>query len=88
MEFSIEDQVFYVALHPQENQHLGYFIGKGWIGPNICHLCKEEPNTVEHLFKECSFGRDFISDVTSHFDIGIAWDDCSLVDFLENWLKS
>ena len=37
---------------------------------------------------ECSFGRDFISNVASHFDIVLEWDDCSLVAFLENWLKS
>jgi hypothetical protein len=29
--------------------------GRGWEGPNICHLCLKEPETVNHLLVNCYF---------------------------------
>jgi len=28
---------------------------KGWEGPSICHLCKKEPKTANHLLINCIF---------------------------------
>ena len=33
---------------------------RGWFGPNICCLCKNEAETVDHIFVGCSFVKKVI----------------------------
>jgi hypothetical protein len=30
---------------------------KGWVGPDICHLCYKDDETMKHLFIKCPFTR-------------------------------
>lgn len=36
---------------------------RGWSGPNICVLCKDEAENAKHLFVDCSFSREIWSEL-------------------------
>ena len=33
---------------------------RGWFGPIRCFLCKEEAESIDHLFVNCSFAREVL----------------------------
>jgi hypothetical protein len=60
---------------------------KGWQGPNICHLCFKEVESVFHLFVSCSFCREVWNKIFKDFVIMTAWEGSSLCECFENWHK-
>jgi zinc-binding in reverse transcriptase len=46
----------------KDNQYppLDNLIRKGWIMPNICHLCRKEAETAQHMFQQCDYTRQVI----------------------------
>ena len=51
---------------------------KGWIGPNLFHLCFADAESTEHLFIECSFGKEVRMVVTNYFGVSFPWEEYTL----------
>lgn len=60
---------------------------KGWCGPNICFLCLNGPETDDHLFCVCTFGRAVFASVVAHYGLGQVWMGSSLRFCLDTWLQ-
>jgi hypothetical protein len=58
---------------------------KGWEGPNICHLCSKDAESVYHLFVNCSFIQDVWNRIKRELNIMTAWEGSSLFGCYENW---
>lgn len=61
---------------------------KGWIGPNIFHLCHREAETVQHLFVHCSFGADVRRWVFYHLGLVHCSGTVELWDVIAVWIKN
>ena len=46
---------------------------KGWCGPNRCCLCKEEAESVEHLFVSCRFLKEVIGGLSCILNVYLDW---------------
>jgi hypothetical protein len=51
---------------------------KGGIGPNVCHLCLQEEETVQHIFIHCDFTRAVLNYISSTLKINFSWVGSSL----------
>jgi hypothetical protein len=60
---------------------------KGWQGPNICHLCTKEVESVYHLFVSYNFFREVWIKINKVFNILTAWEVSTLSGCFENWDK-
>ena len=59
---------------------------KGKQGPSICIMCKEDNETVEHLFINCTVWKLVAEHVCLHFNLHGFISQHSLVDMLLDWL--
>jgi hypothetical protein len=58
---------------------------KGWIGPNICHLCLKERETVIHLFIDCAFTKKVWERGKRELSFTSIWEGSTLVDCYDSW---
>jgi hypothetical protein len=53
---------------------------KGWMGPNIFHLCYNDDESADHLFIKCPFSRKVWEKITLVLDLKSTWDGPTLSD--------
>jgi hypothetical protein len=58
---------------------------KGWIGPNICHLCLKAREIVLHLFVDCAFTKKVWERGKRALYITSIWEGSTLVDCYDSW---
>jgi hypothetical protein len=61
---------------------------KGWVGPNICHLCNREEESMQHIFINCAFTRLVWDNIFADLNLNTTWDGHSLADCYEIWSKN
>ena len=59
-------------------------IHRGWMGPNMCALCREDNETVEQLFVKCKFTKNVWKNFCDVLNISHTWGGQS---FGQNFLK-
>jgi hypothetical protein len=60
---------------------------KGWEGPNICHLCSRDSETVLHLLVNCNFTQQVWQKIKSGLNIKSAWEGNNLFICFDSWIK-
>lgn len=60
---------------------------RGWIGPSLCVLCKNEAETKQHLFVKCSFTIKIWDVISSNLNITQCWDVGDFNKCLLNWFR-
>jgi len=60
---------------------------KGWSGPKICHLCKSESESINHLFINCTFSRQVWEKIVLNLKLQTIWDGNSLPNFFDRWVQ-
>ena len=58
------------------------------IGPNRCCLCKEDAESVDHLFVSCHFLKEVICGLKSIFDVNILWNAPTFLENLSIWVSN
>jgi len=58
---------------------------KGWQGPNLCHLCSKDAESVYHLFVSCSLCQDVWIRIKKELNILTVWEGSTLSGCFENW---
>ena len=61
---------------------------RGYIGPNICILCMNAAETVDHLFCHCTFSKQVWSLLKFHYGFHDDWGGDSLDICLHKWQAS
>ena len=56
----------------------------GWIEPNRCSLCKEEAESVEHLFVSYCFLKEVIGGFICILNVHIHWNASTFLENLSN----
>ena len=59
---------------------------RGWLGPNRCCLCKEEAESIDHLFVTCPFVREVLVHLKYLTDSRVDWSMPTLTENIINWL--
>ena len=60
---------------------------KGWYGPNRCCLCKEEAESVEHLFVSCRFLKKVFGGLSCILNVHLDWSAPTFQENLTCWLS-
>ena len=61
---------------------------RGFSGPNICLLCMEAAESVDHLFCQCTFSLQIWRLLGLHLDISAVWGGGPLIHCLWEWQSS
>lgn len=75
--------IFYNMVNTWDN-----LLKKGWIGPNLCHLCFMEAGSVDHLFNDCCFGKAVGLIVSHFFDVSFSWEYYPLNEVVTQWMSA
>jgi hypothetical protein len=54
--------------------------GRGWEGPNICHLCLREPEIVNHLLVKCYYTKQRWNKFLRGLNLRTHWEGNTLFD--------
>lgn len=60
---------------------------RNWDGPNRCVLCKQDCESVDHLFVNCSFSRSVWREVLLLVNSTIVWNQGTLLDSFQFWIS-
>jgi hypothetical protein len=60
---------------------------KGWVGPNIFHLCQQAEETIQHIFFNCAFPCIVWATIIAALKLTFTWDGHSLAACFDNWSK-
>jgi hypothetical protein len=60
---------------------------RGWEGPNICHLCQKDSETVTHLLVKCVFTQQIWSRIIKELKLRTKWEGNSMRNCFEYWAK-
>nr|ADE76463.1 unknown [Picea sitchensis] len=58
---------------------------RGWIGPNMCFLCRCNSETVYHLFWDCPTPKTIWHIILTTLNSNLLWMGTNLQDCMENW---
>jgi hypothetical protein len=58
---------------------------KGWVGPSLCTLCKQNAKEKSHLFIECTFAKSVWAKCAYILNIKFKWASMSLMDCMNSW---
>jgi len=58
---------------------------RGWIGPNLCFLCRRDSKSIFHLFWDYPITKQLWFIILSSLNINLRWTRTSLQDCIENW---
>jgi hypothetical protein len=61
---------------------------RGWLGPGMCHLCKNSSEDNAHLFIHCNFTKQTWIKISSIKKIRDKWEGTNLDVCLTNWLDN
>jgi len=61
---------------------------RGWMGPGMCHFCKNVSEENAHLFIHCSFTKSIWDKIRSIKNIRDNWDGVDLDVCLTRWMKN
>jgi hypothetical protein len=53
-----------------------------WTRPGWCYLCKNDSESMDHLFVHCSFTKVVWKEMFQHFNIHNHWDKLTLLNVL------
>jgi hypothetical protein len=60
---------------------------RNWHGPNYCILCKQNSESVSHLFVSCPFAGQVASTLKEKLKIGAEWNIPSLEECYKLWIQ-
>jgi hypothetical protein len=55
-------------------------------GPGWCCLCKNDCESVDHLFVYCQFTKVVWMEISNSFKLQIHWDKLNLLECMEFWM--
>jgi hypothetical protein len=66
---------------------LDNWLRRGWCGPNICPLCKEDQESTTHIFISCPFAEKVTHLIKDKLNSSVDWNQGSLEECFRNWIQ-
>jgi hypothetical protein len=59
---------------------------RGWEGPGICSLCKQDSEDIHHLLVHCHFTKQIWKLLINYFSLSVAWKGPTFSACLTDWV--
>jgi hypothetical protein len=60
---------------------------RGWSGPSICGMCRQESETVLHMMLHCSFTQQVWNQILKVYKLNFSWMGSSLQSCIKDWTR-